>query len=282
MQYRNPSGPLDNFRAFLHRAGAPFTVSTIIVAGIFLFASFLSRAFYTFEGSFAFSPATAYTHIWSFFTYPLVQFPGAALTYLFSSAWLWFVGTSLERSWGTQRYAAFFLAMSALFAVSIMVGTWALRDPHGPVLWGLYPPLAGITVAWCSLMPEEAVCVWPITLRAKYIAIIVAMVVWFMAGPILGLFAELAPLCAYLYVRYGRDWGRISHQTQRDSRVIKIDFDKRGRERRTSLDGSPVRSPFDIAGRIRDMQERRRLEKLLRNSGIKDPDWIDEDHKFRS
>src|SRR6187402_627514 len=126
MQYRSPSGPLDNFRAFLHRAGAPFTVSTMIVAAIFLFAGFLSTAFYTFAHDFVeFDPSTALRHPWTFLTYPLVQL--SPLTGLFSCAWLWFVGASLERSWGTQRYAAFFMAMSALFGVSMLVGGLVLH-----------------------------------------------------------------------------------------------------------------------------------------------------------
>jgi hypothetical protein len=133
-------------------------------------------------------------------------------------------------------------------------------------------------------MPEQSLCVWPITLRAKYLAIVVVVLVWYYGGyggKFLGLFAELGPLAGYLYVRYGRSWGTISHQTQRSSgRVVKLDFDRRGNPRRTHLDGSTPRSLFDISGRIRDMQERKRLEKLLRNSGIKEPDWIDEDRKY--
>lgn len=279
MTYRSSSSPFDGFRAFVRRGGTPFTNGLLIACTISLFIRFLFEPFaQRFFGLTVFDPADALRMPWTLFTYPIVQLD--LLVLIFSGLWMWFVGSSLERSWGTGRFAAVFFGLTAAFALGIGLGSSVLKLGGASPVWGLYPSVAGLTVAWCTLMPEQSLCVWPITLRAKYLAIVVVVLVWYYGGKLLGIFAELGPLAGYLYVRYGRSWGTISHQTQRSGRVVKLDFDRKGNPRRTHLDGSTPRSLFDISGRIRDMQERKRLEKLLRNSGIKEPDWIDEDRKY--
>jgi membrane associated rhomboid family serine protease len=283
MTFRSSNSPQDGFRALVYRGGTPFTNGLLIVCFVIVLLSFLfplfGNAMFT---ATAFDPSAVAKRPWTVFTYPFAQ-SISILTLIFSGLWTWFVGGSLERSWGTQRYVAVFFGLAAAFAIGIGIGS-AIAHTGGPTVWGLYPALAGVTVAWCTLMPEQSICVWPITLRAKYLAVVVAVVVWFEAGqylgPLAGAFAELGPLAGYCYVRYGRSWGSISHQTQRGGRVVKLDFDRKGRPRRTHLDGSTQRSPLDFAGRYKDWQEQRRLEKLLRNSGIKNPDWIDEDRKY--
>jgi hypothetical protein len=49
------------------------------------------------------------------------------------------------------------------------------------------------------------------------------------------------------------------------------------------LDGSAPRSPFDFRGRWNDFQERKRLEKLWKNSGFTEPEerWNDDDKRRR-
>lgn len=282
MTFRSSNSPFDSFRAVVHRGGTPFTNGLLIVCAAVVLLSFLfERLGMVMFAITSFQPHFVARLPWTIFTYPFAQRPDI-LTLIFSGLWTWFVGGSLERSWGTPRYIAVFFGLTAAFAIGIGLGSAVLKlGNNAPEVWGLYPALAGLTVAWCTLMPEQSVCVWPVTLRAKYLAVVVAVVVWFMAGKFLGLFAELGPLAGYCYVRYGRSWGDIAHQTQRGGgRVVKLDFDRRGNVRRTHLDGSTRRGPFDFAGRYKDWQEQRRLEKLLRNSGIKNPDWIDEDRKY--
>ena len=284
MYSRSSSSPFDNFRSFVHRGGTPFTNGLLIACVVSLFANFLSNAFYAFaERYIQYHSGERLAHPWGLVTYPLFQRIDI-VNLIFSGMWMWFVGSSLERSWGSARFAGFFFATSALFAVSISLAQTVLRLVGDLAIWGLYPPLAGLTVAWCSLMPEQSVSIWWIPVKAKYLAIVVVLVLWFelgrLIGPLPALFGELSPLAAYLYVRYGRSWGDVSHQTPR-GRVVKLDFDRKGRPQRTSLDGSVARSPFDIAGRLKDFRERRRLEKLLRNSGINDPGWADDDRKYK-
>jgi membrane associated rhomboid family serine protease len=283
MTYRSSSNPFDGFRAFVRKGGTPVTNALLIVNTVLFFATFLSRAVAEFVASnVLLTHFDVLRHPWTIATYPLVTLN--ILTLIWSGMWMFFIGGSLERSWGSSRFAIFFFAMAALFGLGITIG-WLLlgtrASEDAQFLVGLYPPLAGVTVAWGLLMPEESVSIWFVPVRAKYIALGAAILAWVLTGAVLGLFAELCPLAAFIYVRYGRSWGTISHQTQRSGgRVVKLDFDRKGKPRRTHLDGSTPRSPFDIAGKIRDMQERRRLEKLLRNSGIKEPDWIDEDRKY--
>jgi membrane associated rhomboid family serine protease len=52
---------------------------------------------------------------WTAFTYPLVTIcagPLCMISAIFSFWWLWFVGGSLERAWGTLRFGLFLLILS--------------------------------------------------------------------------------------------------------------------------------------------------------------------------
>ena len=302
MRYNTPNTPLDQLRDFVSRGGFPVTITLLIVSvALFLVSFFTSGAVNGFLlADVAFSPINIFHAPWTIFTYPVVS--AGFLNLLIGGFFFWLAGGSLERSWGSARYAIFFFALTAISALSLLLGVYLaghvslpeflLGNGIAPLL-GFSLPLSGMIVAFCMLNPELTLMFYFFPIRAIYVAWIVALLTYFSAGmgPLLSLFACGGIIAAFLYVKFGRSWGSIgSYSAPRpsfrgpdlrgpdlrmDTRPVRPTF-------RTTLDGSPrQRSLFDLAGRWKDRQERRRLEKLWKNSGLpgSEPEWRDDEKR---
>lgn len=205
--------------------------------------------------------------LWTPLSYPLLT-PGF-IGILFGAMWLWWVGGSLERSWGSARFALFFAAMTLLAAACVWVGALVLRAPQA-ALGDIWPVLAILTVAWASINPYEPVIFYfVIRMQARWMALITVGLVYFLdmpGGPLVGLFYLLAPLAAWYYVRGGFSVRSSLFSRSAKSRGPDLRFTTEHKPRESS--GSRL-NPF---GWYRRWQERRHLEKLWKNSGFSDKD----------
>ena len=299
MRYNTPNTPIDTMRDFVTRGGIPVTMTLLIISVALFLASFFTSEALTpvLLNYVAFTPSHILHAPWTIFTYPVVSV--GFLNLLIGGFFLWLAGGSLERSWGSARYAAFFFSLSAVSALSLLLGYFfASHTPlpafllgSGPLLMlGFSLPLSGMIVAFCMLNPEQTIMLYFFPVRAIYVAWIITLWTYFSGGmgPILNLFACGGIFAAALYIKFGRSWGNIgSYSTpSRTFRGPDLRMDTRPQRPtfRTTLDGSPRRrSTMDIAGRVKDWQERRRLERLWKNSGLPDgePDWRDDEKRRR-
>lgn len=293
MRYNSPNTPLDWLRDFVSRGGVPVTL-TLLGINIFTFlATFFSPAVVgpLLQQNLVFSIGNFLHAPWTLLTYPLVAMPPFSLWLVVTWVFFWLSGGSLERSWGSQRYLIFFFAVTLLSSLSLLLGGFLLHHEIMP-LNDIFLPLTGLIVAFCMLNPEQQITVYFFPVRAKYVAI--GVTVWTyltygsMLGPLLGLFALGGILGAFLYVRFARPWSDIGFYSvpRRDFRGPDLRMDTRPARPtfRTTLDGSPQqRGPLDFAGRWKDWQERRRLEKLWKNSGLpgSEPEWRDDEKRRR-
>ncbi len=294
MRYNTPTTPLDNLKDFMTRGGIPVTMTLLVCSvALFLGSFFTSQGLDRFIVSYvAFLPYNILHAPWTIFTYPIVA--GGFFNLLVGGFFFWLAGGSLERGWGSQRYAIFFFSLTAITALSLLLGYSLAGREAIPPMFGFSLPLSGMIVAFCMLNPNLTLNFYFVPIKAIYVAWIVALLSYFMAGmgPLLNLFACGGILAAFLYVKFGRSWGDISSYSapRRAPRGPDLRMDMRpskpaGRQSfRTTRDGSPLRpKPFDIAGRIRDWRDRRKLEKLWRNSGLSDsePEWRDDEKRRR-
>ncbi len=261
-------------------------MTLVIINVVLFFVAFFSPniAAPLLEHYLAFRSSVWLSAPWTLLSYPL--YSTGLFPLLFGCLFFWFAGGSLERSWGSGRFAGFMAVITVITALSLALGSALFHNSLAPTLAGLSLPLDAAIVAFCMLNPEEPFRYFFFTLRAKYIALIVTVWTLFSYGPIFGVFACGGILAAFLYVKYGRAWvGIDSYRTPRraprgpdlrmDSRPARPTF-------RTTLDGSPAqRSTFDLAGRWKDWQERRRLEKLWKNSGFSssETEWRDDEKR---
>ncbi len=195
---------------------------------------------------------------WTVVTYPLLG-SGGPLFILFACYWMWVAGGSLERSWGTSRFAAYFFSMTAVSALGLYVGSFAAKAA-GVSASGLWLPIAGITVAFAMLNPEEQILFMLfLPMKLKYLALIdvaLVLVAYGANNPILGVFALAGCAYSYSYVRRPRRY-------EARPRAVRAD-----RSRRTSR----KLNPFSW---MKEQRERRRLKRFLERSSGSDDDGPD-------
>ena len=291
MRYNTPNSPIDSMRDFVTRGGIPVTLAVLTLNILTFLAVFFTPRL---AGSFVltqmmFSSTNLLHAPWTLLTYPLVSLQ-FSLGMIITLVFFWLSAGSLERSWGSRRFAIFFFAISAISALSLFLGGAALHT-QVPPLNDVFLPLTALIVAFCMINPEQTLTVYFFPVKAKYLGLGVTLWTYFqygqMLGPLFGLFALGGILAAYLYVRFGRSWADIDSYGGRPRPVSRgpdlrvYPAASRFTTRQKTLDGSRQRSLFDLAGRWKDYQERKRLEKLWKNSGFSEPEqrWKDDDSR---
>lgn len=194
---------------------------------------------------------------WTVVTYPLLGTMDL-LSLLFSGYWLWMAGGSLERSWGSVRFATFFFLMSAISAIGLFVGTLITGIPTDAA--GLWLPIAGVTVAFGMMNPEQQILFFfVIPLKLKYLALVDAVLVLVTYGQIhllIGLCALLG--CAYAYWYATSGFRQSSYNYKDDNKVVRV-YKKHSSFR--------IPNPF---AKLKEKRDRKRLKDLFERSGFKD------------
>jgi membrane associated rhomboid family serine protease len=160
---------LARFKRYIYRDFDPVTKSVMVGAGVVYVLALLISGLRLLDlnGLLWLNPANALALPWTILTYPLVN--PDLLTLIFAFFWLWFIGGSLERSWGSNSYSWFLLLTVgvtglALATVGFLFKIWL------PV-YGLWLPAVGITWAWAGLNPDQELLLWGvIPVKAKWLA----------------------------------------------------------------------------------------------------------------
>ena len=149
---------------------------------------------------------------WTMVTYPLVSVDPISL--LFYGLMMWWVGGSLERSWGTRFFAIFFGLMAVITALGLTAAAFLTSDTIRLDNW---LPLSALIVAWCMLNPDQEIRLWGIIpILAKWLALGIVLLIFFNysrlgAGnfnPLVGICALSGCAAAYAWVRT-RAWHDI-------------------------------------------------------------------------
>ncbi len=226
-------------------------VKLVIVANILTFLMMAIFRVAQVQQFLAFSADRVFVMPWTLFTYPLLGV-GGVLALLFGGYWLWMAGGSLERSWGSKTFGLYFFLMSAVTALSLFVGS--MLTGRAVSLEGLWLPIAGVTVAFAMLNPEQVILFFFILpLKLKYLALIDAAIVLVQYGgmhPLLGLFALAGCGASYWYV-CGPKPITFGAKRQR-AEIIRI------------TPPHAVRQPWSPTRWYQDYKAKKRLERMLR------------------
>ncbi len=206
---------IDDFTYWLIRDRIPL-VKLLILSNVVTFFLIALGQIAAIPEYLAYGSGKLMTMPWVLLTHPLVGlYPCCAngmISLLFLGYWLWIAGGSLERSWGTARFATYFFTMSAMSAIGLLVGTLATRVPTSA--GNLWLPIAGVTVAFAALNPEQQILVFFLfPLKLKYLAAFTAaavLVIYSRSSVVIGLLALVGCAYSYWYVRSGRSvaWTR--------------------------------------------------------------------------
>jgi membrane associated rhomboid family serine protease len=209
-------------------------------------------------------PTALLARPWTLVTYPLTT-PMSPLWLAVLGYVFWWVGSSLERAWGSLEFGVILFALTVVGAVAHTVGTVVTGLPVP--LAGLSVPLASVFIAWCMVNPEATVLfMFVVPLQARILGYLDLALLYFTTGPILGLFALVAPLVAWWYAVRGRrlrrlGWTMPSFGSGGSGSAV------RQSHRRRSL-GERL-NPFAWYAR---KKRRREFERLMRISGLAEPD----------
>ena len=202
---------------------------------------------------------------WTLLTWSIV--PGADLFgMLFGGMWMWWVGSSLERSWGSRTFAAFIAATTLLTGLAAWTLALALRAPF--VLYGLTVATAAPTLAWCWINRRETIVFsffFPIP--ALWLGWITLAFAWYSlstasGNPFLGVAALAGPAAGWWWTTRGRYRMRAP---RKGSNLRFSDFDR-------TPGGTAPRSR-GAAGWFEAWRAKRRdarLERMFKNSGYED------------
>ena len=181
---------------------------------LIIYINFVTMALFTFRVPIAewiaFRAPESLFRPWTLLTYPLLSM--GIIEMLFHGLWLFFVGGSLERSWGTRFYAKYFAAMTLIGALAITLGAFILRIPVWAENW---LPIAALTITFCTMNPSMQINLWGIIpVQARWLAVGEAVIVFFMyaqrhANPFIGFFALIPCAAAYFWAR-ASNWGSFS------------------------------------------------------------------------
>jgi membrane associated rhomboid family serine protease len=258
-------------------AGIPATMTLIAANAITFLASFFTGGWAR-GGPFwwlVFTSDTWPQNFWTLITWPLVA-PVDLIGLLFGGIWAYWIGSSLERAWGTRAFLVFLVALSALTALTLWMGGRLLGVPVAAQ--GLWLAIAAPTVAWCVLNQREVIRLYAvIPIPAPLLAWLTVALTWFQVSmqggnPFLGAFALSGCAAAYWYAKngryahrgYARTGGRFggAPATGGSPPLRFRDFDR----------DPPVARGFDPVRGLRSWWQRRQLEKLWKRSGFSDPD----------
>ena len=189
-------------------------------------------------------------------TWPLVSTTDP-IGLFFGVMWALWVCGSLERSWGSQVFAWFVVALSAITTLACWGLGALLHAPFG--LAGLWMGLAAPTVAWFSIY-------FIFKIPAPWLgAITVASFVYQIAvtggSPIMGIAGLVSPGLAYWYASGARfTLGKARSKSR---------FDGFENEVRDAEPGNPIARLLES---IRRKQRDAKIKKMFKNSGLGDDD----------
>ena len=209
---------------------------------------------------------------WTLITWPLLGTD--LLGTIFTALWVWSLGGSMERSWGSPRLLRFFLATTLVTSLTVLPALFFLPVREGAFFAGLTIGFAPVAVAWCWINRRETILfnfIFPIP--ALWIAAITAVFVFFqsasmLGSPWLGFVGLSGCAAAWWWVRGGQEWaaGRFGkHKETPNLRFADLDRDVRG--------GKPRTNPLQKARDEKQRKERdAKIAEMFRNSGFKDED----------
>jgi hypothetical protein len=266
MSYQSPD-PFSSIKGNFRRAGIPVTFGIIGVWIVSFLTSFVT------QGRFDEFLACQIDHtklfpLYSPFTYAFL-ISDDFLEIIFAGIGLWWIGGSLERSWGAQRYAIAVAVATIIWPVCVYLSSALVNaQVH---LDGPWYMITSLFIAWATLNPQMSVSFWglfriPAWAFAAFYSGVICFVVLGMQNRFVGLFGLIPCALSWWYVRSG-----MSSGYQFNTRVPKRGPDLRMSHSAKPLDGSHA-GGFNLSNWLRDRAEKRKLKKLWKNSGLSDKD----------
>jgi membrane associated rhomboid family serine protease len=120
--------------------------------------------------------------VWQLFTY--MFFHVGVWRLAFNMLALWMFGSTLERTWGTQKFLRLYLAFGVISGIAAIILTYAFGQQNYPVV-GSSGCIYGLLAAYAILFPDATLLFgFLIPLKSKYFVLIICAIVFFQTFPV--------------------------------------------------------------------------------------------------
>lgn len=165
-------------KRFLYQGSIPVTKTIMVLCGAFFLIYYALQMFnYQYWADFlVLNPLSVFHTPWTLLTYPLINLDPLRL--IFGLIWLWFIGGTLERTWGSWTYFLFTAAVTIVTGMAMaVVGLFFLGGDFR--IYELWLPLVAITWAWSGVYPDREMLFFGIIpIKAQWLAWINAAVIF--------------------------------------------------------------------------------------------------------
>ena len=166
------------FKRFIYQDFIPVTKSILVLTGVIFLLHYILLYFNSgiLDGFLILTPASVFHAPWTLITYPLLN--PDPIAWIFSLLWLWFIGGSLERTWGSWPFFTFVFMVTVVTGILMTAVGWFFAN--GSFVVGLQLPLVAITWAWAGIYPDREMLFFGIIpLKAMWLAWIYAAFTFF-------------------------------------------------------------------------------------------------------
>ncbi|MCC7491628.1 MAG: rhomboid family intramembrane serine protease [Fimbriimonadaceae bacterium] len=137
----------------------------------------------------AYQPGAWLQRPWTLLTWPLLNFMGPFWA-LLAGWFFWWVGSDLERWWGSRIHGAFLLGITVTTALAVSLGAALL--PQATVnLLGALPLGEALLCVWGLRNPRATVILLIVPVTGTVLVALAVATVWFAYGVVGGFFACL-------------------------------------------------------------------------------------------
>lgn len=148
--------------------------------------------------------------LWRLFTAPLLHIPSGSLSHiLWTLLGMYFLGTSLEKSWGEARFLRFLIATAVLsyasqFVLGALLPAATASKMMPPIYFGAMPVVHAIAIAWaCSFRDRTVQLMFVLPIRSS-------VLIWIVVGMgLLSLIAQQMPPSGHLANFAAMGWGYL-------------------------------------------------------------------------
>ena len=164
---------VDRFALRHPRFGVPgliryITVGTAIVYALCLFSSYYPFSFLSFDWG-----RILHGEVWRLVSFVFLPSTTRPLSLVLSLYFSYFIGTLLEREWGTAKFSLYYFSGVALTVLTGIIGHYAFGSS---AIYGAYYVNMAMFFAFAALYPDMQVLLfWIFPIKVKWIALLDAL-----------------------------------------------------------------------------------------------------------
>lgn len=243
--YRHPGFGIPGLMRFI-------VAGQVLVYLLYMFSNYAAISFLTFDLAHLLKG-----EVWRLVSFIFVPNAIRPFSFLLVTSFSYFVGTTLEREWGTAKFTLYYLGGAALAMLGTVLAS-LLTGYYGLSLSNTYYLHMTLLLAFAVLYPDAGIIFYFIPLKAKWLALVYSVIfLWgllvsILGGDIIGIVVPVMSLLNFLVFFWpeitsflGFQTRRIRHQSSHQT----IQFKSAAKQQRRKEAAQGYRHKCSVCGR---------------------------------